>query len=158
MGLLYHTIRDIPSKSSKHLLPDSYRFVWSLIADAISDGWPKNKTLDAGRPHPKETASAAFRDCECEMVIPDLRHFPSHHQFNQCCLIGSSNRQDLVHHVLKGTDLFFSLQSSTTDSSRMLMVATTIDQLFHLAPQKHDQYCIAIFDRLLNGFARTAYV
>ena len=32
------------------------------------------------------------------------------------------------------------------------MVATTLDQYFHLAPQKDDQYCSAIFDVLLQFF------
>ena len=34
----------------------------------------------------------------------------------------------------------------------MLMVATTIDQCFHLAPQQHDQYCSAMFNALLHIF------
>ena len=76
MGLLYHTLTDIRSRSSKHLPPERHRLNFSLIADAISDGWPINKTLDAGGSHPKETASAALRDCRCEKVIPNLRHFP----------------------------------------------------------------------------------
>ena len=75
MGLLYHTLTDIQRRSSKHLLPDSHRLIWSLIADAIADGWPTKKTLDAGRSHPKETARAAFRYCGCEMVIPDFASF-----------------------------------------------------------------------------------
>ena len=105
MGLLYHTLTDIQSRSSTHLPPERHRLIFFLIADAISDGWPTNKTLDAGRSHPKETAPAAFSDCGCEVAIPNLRHFPSHHQFNQYCLIGSSNHQDLEQHVPNGTDL-----------------------------------------------------
>ena len=51
MGLLYHTLTDIQSRSSKHLVPDSHRLIWSLIADAISDGWPTNKTLETAQRH-----------------------------------------------------------------------------------------------------------
>ena len=37
----------------------------------------------------------------------------------------------------------FPVQYSKTDSSRLSMVATTIDSSYHLALQKHDQYCSA---------------